>query len=33
MATPEPVASLEEAVDTETARRIMEDTPQRLFGL
>ena len=33
MATPEPVAALEEAVDAETARRIMEETPRRLFGL
>lgn len=33
MATPEPVAALEEALDAETARRIMEDTPARLFGL
>ena len=33
MATPEPVAALEEAVDLETARQVMEDTPQRLFGL
>jgi aminocarboxymuconate-semialdehyde decarboxylase len=32
MATPEPVAALEEAVDAETARRIMEATPERLFG-
>ena len=33
MATPAPVAALEEAVDPETARRIMEETPARLFGL
>jgi aminocarboxymuconate-semialdehyde decarboxylase len=33
MATPQPVAALEEAVDTETARRVMEETPQRLFRL
>jgi aminocarboxymuconate-semialdehyde decarboxylase len=33
MATPEPVAALEEAVDKATARRIMEETPRRLFGL
>jgi len=33
MATPEPVAALEEAVDVETARQIMEETPQRLFRL
>jgi aminocarboxymuconate-semialdehyde decarboxylase len=33
MATPEPVAALEEAVDAETARRIMEETPRRVFGL
>jgi aminocarboxymuconate-semialdehyde decarboxylase len=33
MATPEPVAALEEAVDAEAARRIMEETPARLFGL
>jgi aminocarboxymuconate-semialdehyde decarboxylase len=33
MATPEPVALLQEAVDGETARRIMEDTPRRLFRL
>jgi aminocarboxymuconate-semialdehyde decarboxylase len=32
MATPEPVAALEEAVDAETARRVMEETPRRLFG-
>jgi aminocarboxymuconate-semialdehyde decarboxylase len=31
MATPEPVKALEEAVDVETARRIMEETPRRLF--
>jgi aminocarboxymuconate-semialdehyde decarboxylase len=33
MATPEPVAALEEAVNAETAARIMEETPRRLFGL
>jgi aminocarboxymuconate-semialdehyde decarboxylase len=33
MATPEPVAALEEAVDAETARQIMEDTPRTLFRL
>lgn len=33
MATPEPVAALEEAVDAETAKGIMEETPRRLFGL
>lgn len=33
MATPEPVAALEEAVDADTARRIMVETPRRLFGL
>jgi aminocarboxymuconate-semialdehyde decarboxylase len=33
MATPAPVAALEEAVDAATAARIMEDTPRRLFGL
>jgi aminocarboxymuconate-semialdehyde decarboxylase len=33
MATPEPVAALGEAVDAGTARRIMEETPPRLFGL
>ena len=33
MATPEPVATLEEAVDPETARHIMEETPRRLFRL
>jgi aminocarboxymuconate-semialdehyde decarboxylase len=33
MATPEPVAALEEAVDVETARQVMEATPQRLFRL
>jgi aminocarboxymuconate-semialdehyde decarboxylase len=33
MATPEPVAALEEALDTETARRVMEETPRRLFRL
>jgi aminocarboxymuconate-semialdehyde decarboxylase len=32
MATPEPVAALEEAVDADTARQIMEETPSRLFG-
>jgi aminocarboxymuconate-semialdehyde decarboxylase len=31
MATPEPVAALEAAVDPETARQIIEDTPRRLF--
>jgi aminocarboxymuconate-semialdehyde decarboxylase len=33
MATPEPVAALKEAVDPDTARRVMEVTPRRLFGL
>jgi aminocarboxymuconate-semialdehyde decarboxylase len=33
MATPEPVAALEDAVDPETGRRVMEVTPRRLFGL
>ena len=33
MATPEPAAALEEAVDADTARRIMEETPRRLFRL
>jgi len=33
MATPEPVAALEEALDPETARRVMEVTPRRLFRL
>jgi hypothetical protein len=33
MATPEPVRALEEAVDAETARRIMEETPRRLFRI
>jgi aminocarboxymuconate-semialdehyde decarboxylase len=33
MATPDPVAALEEAVGEETARRVMEDTPRRVFGL
>jgi aminocarboxymuconate-semialdehyde decarboxylase len=33
MATPDPVAALEDAVDSETARRIMEDTPRRVLGL
>ena len=31
MATPEPVAALEEAVGADTARQIMEDAPRRLF--
>lgn len=33
MATPQPVAALEEALDAHTARRIMEETPRRLFRL
>ena len=33
MATPEPVATLEQAVDGHTARRIMEESPARLFPL
>jgi aminocarboxymuconate-semialdehyde decarboxylase len=33
MATPDPVTALEEAVDADTARRILEETPARLFGL
>jgi aminocarboxymuconate-semialdehyde decarboxylase len=33
MATPQPVAALEEAVDADTARRVIEETPRRLFGL
>jgi aminocarboxymuconate-semialdehyde decarboxylase len=33
MASPAPVKALEEAAGAETARRIMEETPQRLFHL
>ena len=33
MATPEPAAALEAAVDGETAKRAMEETPERLFRL
>jgi aminocarboxymuconate-semialdehyde decarboxylase len=33
MATREPVAALEEALDPEAARRVMEVTPRLLFGL
>jgi aminocarboxymuconate-semialdehyde decarboxylase len=33
MATPNPVAALEEAVDAETARQVLEETPRRVFGL
>jgi aminocarboxymuconate-semialdehyde decarboxylase len=33
MATPEPVAALEEAVDAETARQVMEETARRVFGI
>jgi aminocarboxymuconate-semialdehyde decarboxylase len=33
MATPQPLEALEEAVDTDTARRITEETPRRLFRL
>jgi aminocarboxymuconate-semialdehyde decarboxylase len=33
MATPEPVAALEQAVEADAARQIMEETPARLFGL
>jgi aminocarboxymuconate-semialdehyde decarboxylase len=33
MASPQPVAALEEALEADLARRIMEDTPRRLFGL
>jgi hypothetical protein len=33
MATPEPVAALEEAVGDATARTIIEDSPARLFRL
>jgi aminocarboxymuconate-semialdehyde decarboxylase len=33
MATPEPVAALEAAVDADAALRIMDETPRRLFGL
>jgi hypothetical protein len=33
MATPEPVAPLEEALDAEAARTVMEVTPRRLFRL
>jgi aminocarboxymuconate-semialdehyde decarboxylase len=33
MATPEPVAALEQAVDGDTAAAIMEDSPARLFRL
>ena len=32
MATPEPVAALEEAVDQETARLVVQDTPGRLYS-
>jgi aminocarboxymuconate-semialdehyde decarboxylase len=33
MATPDPVGALEKAVDEETARRVMEETPARVFKL
>jgi aminocarboxymuconate-semialdehyde decarboxylase len=33
MATPQPVVALEEAVEADTARRVMEETPRRLFRL
>ncbi len=33
MATPEPVAALEEAVDADAAQRVIEETPRRLFAL
>ena len=33
MATPDPVRALEEAVDADTARRVMGETPARLFRL
>lgn len=33
MATPEPVAALEAAMGSESARKVMEATPERLFGL
>lgn len=33
MATPQPAAALEAAVDADGARRIMEETPRRLFRL
>jgi len=33
MATPRPVAALEEAVDPDAARSIMEETPRRLFRM
>jgi aminocarboxymuconate-semialdehyde decarboxylase len=33
MATPDPVTALEEAVDEETARRVMEETPAQVFRL
>ena len=33
MATPQPVAALEQAVDAQVARRVMEETPRRLFRL
>jgi aminocarboxymuconate-semialdehyde decarboxylase len=33
MATPDPVAALEEAVDADTARQVMEETPRRVFGV
>jgi aminocarboxymuconate-semialdehyde decarboxylase len=33
MATPQPVAALEQALDPDTAQRVMEETPRRLFGL
>ena len=33
MATPQPVAALEEAVGAETAQVVMEEAPRRLFRL
>jgi aminocarboxymuconate-semialdehyde decarboxylase len=33
MATPDPVAALEDVADPETARRVMEETPGRIFHL
>jgi aminocarboxymuconate-semialdehyde decarboxylase len=33
MATPQPVAALQEAVDPAAAQAVIEETPRRLFGL
>jgi aminocarboxymuconate-semialdehyde decarboxylase len=33
MATPEPVAALEEAVGAETARQVMDETPRRIYRM